>query len=408
MCKYSTGISVRGEDWDNKKRKIKSSDPMYIEKTRILKELVKKADDIIEYKYKEEDIIITGQELKHLLTTNYKAKEIAKTKRIVDHYKIFHATKKSSFKNKPQSLKDYTSTLNLLQEFEIFHDREVMLRSFNEEFLNELYEFMTTKRPQEKILIDGSLYKYKTKGELINETIRKRLDILSEFHNTLVRQGLCPRNDFLKERRSKIRPSRKLNVTLTIDEVQKLYEIDFHDKSLNEVRDIFVFICFTGLRWSDIEKFDEHSLNQEGEEWYYHFIPQKTEDSSSIEVFIPLCKIAIEILKKYNFNLKSILKSNQFTNRCIKEICKRSGFLNQLTNHRDKVTKKPQYRHELISCHKGRDTFITNLIETTPINELMKYTGHTKVSTLMQYVDKSRKIKFDYIKIFDQNASEVH
>jgi hypothetical protein len=33
----------------------------------------------------------------------------------------------------------------------------------------------------------------------------------------------------------------------------------------------------------------------------------------------------------------------------------------------------------------------------TPINELMKYTGHKKITTLQGYIDPSRHIRIDYI-----------
>jgi integrase len=85
----------------------------------------------------------------------------------------------------------------------------------------------------------------------------------------------------------------------------------------------------------------------------------------------------------------------------LKIVCKESGLFNEITRIKNKETQTYMFKYETITGHKGRDTFITNLIENTPINEIMKYTGHTKVSTLMKYVDKSRKVNSNYVKIFD-------
>jgi hypothetical protein len=52
--------------------------------------------------------------------------------------------------------------------------------------------------------------------------------------------------------------------------------------------------------------------------------------------------------------------------------------------------------------HRGRDTFITNLISTVPLHELMSYTSHEKLSTLQKYIDYTREINPEYVSIFDR------
>ena len=249
--------------------------------------------------------------------------------------------------------------------------------------------------------LNGEIYKFKTEGGMVNDTIRKRLDCLNEFNNYLIKLEILPNNEFIKNKRKEFKPNNKNKISLTIKEVQELYKIDFNKKYLNETKDLFVFICFTGLRWSDLEQFDYRFIRRNGDEWIYEFSPIKTEDSSSVECFIPLCKIVKEILKKYDLKLKKIIKSNQSFNENLKIVCKESGLFNEITRIKNKETQTYMFKYETITGHKGRDTFITNLIENTPINEIMKYTGHTKVSTLMKYVDKSRKVNSNYVKIFD-------
>ena len=67
------------------------------------------------------------------------------------------------------------------------------------------------------------------------------------------------------------------------------------------------------------------------------------------------------------------------------------------TEEKDKKTGEYLKRYKAISWHNGRDTFITNMVYNTPINELMIYTGHSKLSTLQGYIDFSRTIHMEYV-----------
>ena len=401
ICRYPTGISIDNEkEWDKKNNYIKTLVEDYDVKSKKLDKLIKWVNNIIESKFKEEDVVLTGDELKKLLDKIYQVNQIVKSQKLVEHYNNFYEVKKRTFKNKPQSLKDYTSLKSLLVEFELFYNKKLLIRNFNDFVLEELIEFMKIKHPKE-MEINGEIYKFKTEGGMVNDTIRKRLDCLNEFNNYLIKLEILPNNDFIRNKRKEFKPNNKNKISLTIKEVQDLYKKDFKKKFLNETKDLFVFICFTGLRWSDLEQFDYRFIRMDGDEWIYEFSPIKTEDSSSVECFIPLCEIVKEILKKYDLKLKKIIKTNQSFNENLKIVCKESGLFNEITRIKNKETQTYMFKHETITGHKGRDTFITNLIENTPINEIMKYTGHTKVSTLMKYVDKSRNVNSNYVKIFD-------
>lgn len=387
-------------EWDYKTNSIKPNVENYTEKSKIINETLKWVTDIIESKFTQEETIITGKELLQLLSNNYQVNQTLKSSKIREHYEWFWGLKKKNFSKKPQSLKDYTSLKNLLESFELYHNKTILIRTFNKSFLDEFISLMVMKHPKE-LERNGKLYKLKTKGQLVSGTIRKRLDCLKEFKNKLVENNILPQNDFIEKKRSGIKPNEKKKVTLTIKEINSLYKIDFNNKKLNETKDLFVFICFTGLRWSDLSIFDPRFIIKNNQDWIYEFTPVKTEDSSSIDCYIPLCSKVKEILIRYDYDLKSIIKSNQDFNESLKKVCKKSNLFNSVTKTKEKDSGNNKHRYELITAHKGRDTFITNLIDSTPINELMKYTGHSKVSTLMKYVDKSRKVSNQYIKIFD-------
>jgi len=409
-CRFSTGISISNitdskgkfKDWDYKHNKLKSSVEDFESKNQLLREKIDSVTNILQEKYKDEETILTGKELQELLKNDYKVSNTIKTKLIFDHYQKFLKHKTEVFKKKPQSLKDYNSLNSHLEGYEILKNKKIKFKDFNKFFLEDFISFMRSKHPKEIKLPNGDIFKFKSEGNLVEETLRKRLDCLNEFNNFLVSEKLLPENDFIKKRRSEIKLGTKKKVTLTIDEIHKLYDFNFSDPNLNKTKDLFVFICFMGLRWSDIELFDSGFIRKNGEEWFYEFTPIKTEDSSSIDCYIPMCNVVKEIIIKYDYDLKSIITNNSDFNEKLKLMGKECGLFNEITRTKDKETGVYLKRWELITAHKGRDTFITNLIDTTPVNELMKYTGHTKVSTLMSYVDKSRQVSSKYIKIFDK------
>lgn len=408
VCRYPTGYSVSSQkskngkflEWDYKNNFLKPSSEDYDTKSKELIKLLDKSKDIIKSKYEEQKIVLTGSELQKYLKSDYVVKKLNYSLKIREHYEKFLEIKRERFIKKPKSLVDYISLRNLFESFEYYYNLKITTRDFNEDFVNNLISFTKVKHPKQ-IERDGILFKFKTKGQLIPNTLRKRLDNLKEFKDYLVKNKIILPYDFIEKKRSELIIPPKKSITLTIDEIHDLYNINFKTKKLNEIKDLFVIICLTGLRWSDVENFDRRFIIIDGEKWTYETVPTKTEDSSSIECYIPLCKLVQTILKKYNMDLQNIIPSNKDFNEKLKDVCKESNLFNNITRIKNKETKSYMYRYELITAHKGRDTFITNLIDVVPINELMKYTGHTKVSTLMKYVDKSRKVSHEYIKIFD-------
>lgn len=78
-------------------------------------------------------------------------------------------------KNHPSS-KDYTSTKNLLIDFEYDnYSRPIQPQDIDEDFLLELIEYCYLPRES------TNTHKYKTEGEMVNKTIQKRLDSLFTF-----------------------------------------------------------------------------------------------------------------------------------------------------------------------------------------------------------------------------------
>ncbi len=162
-------------------------------------------------------------------------------------------------------------------------------------------------------------------------------------------------------------------------EVRILLDTKFGNKRLDQVKDVFLFCCFTGLSYADVKKLssDHIILDLNGQHWI-KIKRKKTNTKSSI----PLLPTAEEILKKYEeFERKSVdslllpVLSNQKMNAYLKEIADLCGLQKKLT------------------FHLSRHTFATTVTLTNgvPIESVSKMLGHQSLKTTQIYakvVDK--------------------
>jgi len=194
--------------------------------------------------------------------------------------------------------------------------------------------------------------------------------------------------NFYKEKEFKAIKKEMDFIYLTEEELFRIYELDLSNSPrLNNVRDSFCFGCFTGLRFSDLQKLRPE--NVKGDE--LHITIQKTR----VTMMIPLNIFAREIIERNGMQLSVF--SNQKMNDYIKEI----GELAEI-NDLIKVVKfsgakrieTTQEKFKLIATHTARRTFITLSLERGMRPEsLMKTTGHKSMKHFMRYVTVTDKVK---------------
>ena len=261
--------------------------------------------------------------------------------------------------------------------------------------------FLARQSQTKVVQFNNEIYKFKTKGLLKLASIDKRFEVLTGFFSYLKEKKIVDDDVFLKNyKSSEITVLPKFKTTLTIEEIHNLYNFKFENTTKENVKLIFLFACLTGFRWVDIENYSKHNITiLKGAKVYKH-IASKTKHITGKVATIPLCNLAIEILDKLNHNLN--IYSNGYTNLTLHKLLNESNLFNKTTLAEDLKTGKRLKRFELLTMHRGRDTFITNLINTVPLHELMSYTSHEKLSTLQKYIDYSRDINPEFVSIFDK------
>ena len=302
-------------------------------------------------------------------------------------YEKFLEEKRKFFSEKNRSissLKDYVSFKNSIKDFQSYKNKTLYINEIDKNTLSEYKRFLETPREKEK--------GYITKGGLNQNTIIKRFSCLKSFYSTLEEWEVLPVPIQIKSFKISSEPVEI--ISLSMDEVRKLNQVRLTGTK-KKIRDTFIFSCLSGLRWSDLTTINKTLIKKEGDIFYIEKISVKTK----VLVKIPLTDWGLEFLKTMDYKLDFM--TNQKFNEGLKEICEGSGLFNDLTRSEDDEGELVP-RWKMISIHKGRHTFISNLVKlTVPINEIMKYTGHKKLETLMKYINTQTPMTNEYVKKLD-------
>ena len=117
----------------------------------------------------------------------------------------------------------------------------------------------------------------------------------------------------------KLRKGEKSIQFLSEKEVEKIRTTDFHNESLNRVRDLFVFQAASGLSYTDMAKLvpTDFQVTEDGQ-YYIHDKRNKT----GVFYTAVILEQGVEILKKYHFKLPIL--SNHKMNvylKTIRDLC---------------------------------------------------------------------------------------
>lgn len=218
---------------------------------------------------------------------------------------------------------------------------------------------------------------------LTNNSISKYVKKLKEFMNFCTEdRGYNSKLNTAYQKFDTTEREKEVYV-LSMNELMHLYQYKFKKEHYRNVRDVFCFQCFTGLRFSDVEKLVREDIQEDG----VHLITKKTKQQN----VIPLNTFALEILKKYNDCEKPLpVISNQKTNDLLHEIGEMIGLTElvkvvQFIGTEVKETYVPKYK--ILTTHIGRKTFITNsLILGMQERTIRAISGHKSEANFRRYV----------------------
>lgn len=186
-------------------------------------------------------------------------------------------------------------------------------------------------------------------------------------------------------------------VTLSLSEFRQFYTYDFSKakdlkpekkKSLERVRDLFCFGCFTVQRWSDIDRFEKSQI--QGDVWVFEAYKTKKETEIDLIGFVAP---ALDIIKKYKYELPkiSLTKFNLY----VKEAARVAGINSEVKIRRyvgSRLIEISKPKCDFIGSHTARKTGVSILLNdyNVPITHVMRITQHSDLKTLQKYVNTDR------------------
>lgn len=264
-----------------------------------------------------------------------------------------------------QTLRQWRATYNKIQEF-VQHEylkEDIEVNEIEYSFASRFYRYLTIER--EKVIGEAAAKKQ------IKNT--KQILTLAESEGYIEKNPIqrfrCGGDD------TDILP-------LELEQVRSIWEKEICLQRIEEVRDVFIFQCFTGFAFQDVYALNvKHILNigLKQESWII-----KERGKTGVPEMVPVMPIVEEIIEKYkNHPCRTVLgrllpvNSNARYNGYLKELAVLCGLDREL------------------NTHLARHTFADMMLNVMgfSLEEVSKMLGHRSIRTTQRYAKvKKNKI----------------
>lgn len=407
---HVSDIEVDPKLWDAKEQQIKARMVCPIDVRRNLANAISTRKDIILNLYGQYKETPTSEWLedaidKYLYPQKYESGLQSRNihdafERYVEQHKVVKA-RKDGYRVLGRSLKRFELYKRLETPFDLSYNSLTVntLREI-EKFLRDestnchKYPLIYTAIPEPRII--------KQRGD---NTIIRLLKMLRAFVNWAVNEGEMANDPF---KRFKI--EEQIYGTpfyITIDERNKLYKTNLRRHTQLAVqRDVFVFQCLIGCRVGDLLKMTKSNVINGAIE----YIPRKTKEGRPVTVRVPLNKIALEILDRYQEpdqkqgdKLLPFISEQKY-NDSIKVMFRAAG-LTRMVTVINPTTREEQKRpiNEIASSHLARRCFVGNLYKQVKDPNLVgALSGHKEGSkAFARYREIDEDIKTELVKLLE-------
>ncbi|MBN2743985.1 MAG: site-specific integrase [Marinilabiliaceae bacterium] len=258
------------------------------------------------------------------------------------------------------TLKNYFTTRRYIEEFlrDYLKTSDIDLQHLNYKFLADFERFVKSYVPKDSKLPCGQ------------NTTMKHIERLRKVINMAVKNDWLEKDPFVKFKSSFIRTTREF---LSAEELQAIEDKNFKIARLQQVRDLFLFSCYTGLAYIDVFELTPHNITRgiDGEYW---IITQR--HKTDIPVRVPLLPQPLAIIEKYKDH-PQVLHSGKLL----------PGYSNQRLNSYLKEIADACEIDKPLTFHIARHTFATTVTLTNgvPIETVSKLLGHTSIKTTQIY-----------------------
>ena len=323
------------------------------------------------------------------------SKELSAIPRLVSTKKTFFELYKDFIKEmkirhedalcKEDAIEPYLQLENRLLEF----DKNLTIESLNRKKMIEFIKHLSL-----------SMY---------NDAINKRLTYLrcfanwAEDHDYMVNKEYWRYNPRLREAVKEIR-------FLTIEEVDRLWNLELKTSSMDVTRDMFLFQCYTALRYSDLKSLTREDFYSEDGNLCLRKITQK--QKTKIDFKLPQrAKIIYEKYSMYLYenNAAFPVISNSKYNKHLKELGRLAGIKGKWKDIQYRLNKSEVVYTDRadLESHCGRRTFICMAYNAgMSLEQIAEITGHKCIEDLKPYIKATHKLTNNVIDAIDSINNE--
>lgn len=345
---FSTGLFINPDNWESSMQKAIPNDTKHKQintQLSLIKQDINQAFLFLQVQKEQFDV--------EDIYLKFKGEDIKLSKTLIEVFNLHNARmeKLVGIEYTKSTFSKFTEAKQHIENF-LFHKykkRNIALEDISLKFLNDFDYYLKTEKKFKQITINKSI-----------QRVRKIIKLA-------IAEGYLVTDPFLL-----YKPKKVINsiTYLTTKELYKLENHKFSQKRLEQVRDMFVFCCYTGLPYQEMSILTQKHIVKkfDGKLWIDMF-RQKTKRQFSI----PLLPKAISIIEKYQDDKRLLpVVSNQKFNSYLKEIAEIIGIEKKLTHH------------------IARKTFATTVLlyNDVPIEVVSELLGHSKISTTQDHYAK--------------------
>ncbi|KOY51686.1 site-specific integrase [Polaribacter dokdonensis] len=302
---FSTGLFLNPDYWNSKKQKaFIPNDNNYLNtQLSLIKQKINQAFlflQVNETVFDVDDIY-----------SKYQGKATRRGKTILEVFKLHNAKIEKLLGNgySKSTYRKYEESKYHLKTFvnDYYNKQDFLLEKINLKFLDDFNYYLKSKKKHQQITVNRTIQRVKKVVKLA------------------IAEDFISKDPFILYKPKRV--TKKL-VYLTPDELIILEQYEFKQKRLQQVKDLFIFCCYTGLAYLEMSNLTMNNIKKgfDGNLWIEMY-RQKTKKNISV----PLLPKAIKILLSYNKTLPKI--SNQKFNSYLKEIAEIVGIDKKLTHH---------------------------------------------------------------------------
>jgi integrase len=358
---YKTGIKVKPKAWDDKTQKPK--DALVRRNCESLIEDFKKFESNMRLKHGKFELRYFS--LKDAPPEKVVVKQESFTKFFEERLEAEKPLKQPSWRTRKLSF-DY---------FKMFKE-EVRFDEVNYHLIKDFDLFLHTQKASGRKLHLNTIQKH-------HKHVRKYVLEAVKFRH--IQNIDNPYNDFKA-------PHQPFESNyLTWEELERFEELTFEktESMLERCRDMFLFACYTGLRYNDVYKIRPSHISETSEGLELDYQANKTKKFGKKFLYFLFDGKPQTIARKY----MSVVDDRTLF----------KGLANPKVNANLKIIAKRANVQKATKFKDSRNTFINIMVKFMPLDMLQDETQHSMLSTLQGYLKKNPEQKKQTLSKIDWN-----